>query len=209
MNVLDELLAINNFLTRQESNHALVLSSIETQGRELAEMKKNHEDITNKISLDIKSSAVIQQIFDSVSDSGFRFLEQLIDQALIHVFPDRDFSVKIKTGVRGTEKTVELYLNDGVSENLLQECSGAVQTVVSTVLRIYYIVKNNLRRFIVLDECFYALHNQQLEYFMSFLQTLEKDLGFTFLWVTQNQLVAEYCTNVYEMFQGSAERIKG
>jgi hypothetical protein len=208
VSLLEDIVGLREYLIKLESNKQYIETSIVQQEKELDELKLKHLELTKQAALDVKSSVVIQQIFDSVSNSGFRFLEQLLNQALAYVFPDRDFTINIKTGVRGSEKTVELFLHDGICENPLAECSGAVNTVVSVTLQVYYIIKNDLRRFIVFDESFGALHNRQLEYFMSYLKTLEKDLGFTFVWITQNQLVTEYTTDVYELSFGKAERLK-
>lgn len=211
MTILSDLIKINEFLGNLQSNKKLVEDSVRLNLEELQKLQESHSEVVKQMSLDLKSVEVVQVLFDKVSDSGFRFLEQLLDQALLYVFPNRDFSIKIHVGLRGAEKTVEFYLHDGVCENPLSECSGAVQTVVSITLQVYYIIKNELRRFIVFDEKFGALDSAGFDPVMSYLKTLEKDLGFTILFVTHNYAFkeSELVTKVYEMYRGNITLVKG
>ena len=201
--ILSTLFGVVSKLETVAANYDMVKSNLETQKGELDTLTKTHKDLTDSVALDLRSATVVQQLFDSVADSGYKFIENLINSALITVFPERDFTVKIETGIHGSQKTVKFVLNDGVCDADLHECSGAVQTVVSVILRVYYIVKNNLRRVVILDESFYALHINQVGYFIDFLKNLVRDLKFEFLWVTQNHELLNYIDNVYEISQGA------
>jgi hypothetical protein len=195
-------------LTEKEANYNFMKNCLSDQERILFSLKEKHRLLISNISLDTKSSVAIQQIFDKVSDSGFKFLESLINQGLAVVYPAQPMTCFIKMGNRGKEKSVEFWLSDGQGENLLTECGGGVQTVVSLILRIYYIVKNSLRRIVFLDESFGAIYGGQIELFMSFLKSLVDSLGFEFLWVTQNNDIIEYGDTAYEMFHGKLEKKK-
>lgn len=205
--ILNQLFEVVSKLDTVSANYQMLQTNLSSQKAELKTLTEDHVSLAELVALDLRSATVVQQLFDGVADSGFRFIENLINSALITVFPERDFSVKIDTGLHGTQKTVKFILNDGVCDAELHECSGAVQTVVSVILRVYYIVKNNLRRVVILDESFYALHINQVGYFIDFLKNLVRDLKFEFLWVTQNHELLNYIDNVYEISQGSCIKL--
>lgn len=208
MDILSEINQVNELLLRHESNYTMMLKSLSNEQQGLVEMKKKHSELMDKISLDLTSSVIIQQIFDKVSDVGFRFLEDLINKGLSAVYPDAHYQCKLDVGIRGNEKTVEFYLNEGDEWVPISECGGGPQTVISLVLRTYYIVKNNLRRVIFLDESFYAISGSQLESFVSFLKSLSTSLGFKFLWVTHNKDVMNLVEDSYEMYSGTLKKIE-
>jgi DNA repair exonuclease SbcCD ATPase subunit len=202
---------LDSFLTElseKEYNYNFIKKSLVDQEEKIEELREKHRNIVKQISLDTKSSSAIQLIFDKVSDSGFKFLEDLINQGLLTVYPTQPMLCEIRIGNRGKEKTVEFWLDDGKSINPLTECGGGPQSVVSLVLRIYYIVKNNLRRVVFLDESFTAISGVQLEPFLCFLQSLVDNLGFGFIWITHNNDIIEYCDHAYEMFNGILEKRK-
>ena len=210
MALLEDLVNIREYLGKLESNKQLLESSIFKQREELVELKNKHVESTDQISLDIASSSVIQDIFDKVSNSGFSYLEQLLDQALTYVYPQRDFAIKIKVGVRGSEKTAEFYLWDGVCESALSECSGGVNTIVSLTLQVYYISKNSLRKLLVMDEKLGAMDKDSIQLIIPYLRMLVDELGFTILFVTQNRELCEVdvIEAIYEIYKGKAEKVK-
>ena len=58
------------------------------------------------------------------------------------------------------------------------------------------------RRFVLLDEAFTDLSSSYIPTFLEFMKYLVSEMGFDFLWVTQDERIKPYGDKVYEANMG-------
>lgn len=164
-------------------------------------VKKHSEDV-DLIGLDTKVAEVVKVIFDETSIDGRDYLEKLIDNCLQSVFIDEDYKIDIRSSSRGSERTAEFWVNDGLSINPISECGDGLNAVVSFVIRIYTILKTKSKRIIIVDEGFSNLSPQYLDPLMGFFKMLVKDFQFKFLLISHHSLLQETGFKKFEVYDG-------
>lgn len=189
-------------VSENETNEALLLEKLQT----LSDKRALHTSVVDQITMDNQSSEVIKFLFDKVSVKGFGFLEQLATQALQMVFVDEDYKFVIKTGSRGSEKTVEFFVQetkDGITKtHRLSDCGGGIQVLVAFVFRVYYILKTGMRRFVAMDEALIQLSPQYYDSLLQFIQLLIEKFGFKFLWISHSPMLEGKVDKFYEISKG-------
>jgi hypothetical protein len=196
---------ISNFDILQ-AKYTMAVEEDKRLSDQLSDTQYKHRSKTNEAVLDTSSSEVVKQLFDIMSQSGFKFLEQLGTSALQTVFTDEVYEFKIHTGSRGSERTVEFYILSGGKETPLSETGGGVQCLISLVVRIFFIMKHKLRRFVVLDETLASISPQYQDSLLEFLQSLVDQLHFDFLIISHQSGLESKVTNVYECYKGRLKK---
>ena len=185
-----------------KSDLALLKTEQEKLSVKVVDFQTEHKEKTSEIVLDTTSAEVVKQLFDAMAASGFKFLEQLGTSALQTVFTDEVYEFKIHVGSRGAERTVEFYILAGGKETPLSECGGGIQCLISLVVRVFFIMKHKMRRFVVLDETLASISPQYQDSLLEFLQSLVDQLHFDFLIVSHQSGLESKVTNVYECYKG-------
>jgi DNA repair exonuclease SbcCD ATPase subunit len=198
MGVVESLSLINKKLQDSEYQYNFIKSEIEQKNLQLQQVSNDYDKLSNEIVLDIEVIEVVKRLFDDLSSSGFRFLEDMVNQALSSVFVDEVYKFKIVLGSHGNERTAEFLLNDVP----LEECGGGVRMMVSFIFRVYYIMRCDLRRVICMDELITSLAKDYLESFMGFLKLLVNKYNFDFLWISHSQALPDYADQYFEMRKG-------
>lgn len=195
---------ICDFLVAKEAEMNTVQAALVEKVRVATECKGNHTVLVDTASTDTQVAEVIKFIFDKMSGKGFGFLEQLGTQALQMVFTDENYGLVIKIGSRGNEKTVEFLLRDNTRsvEHPLSECGGGVQVLVSFVFRVYFILKTNLRRVIVMDETMSQLSPQYTDNLLQFMSLLVERFQFRILWISHSPMLEGKVSKFYEISKG-------
>jgi len=179
-----------------------VLTEIAELQATVAKQKTDHVEYTKLAANDTQAAEIIKVLFDKVSEKGFQFLENLGTQALRIVFPDEEYTFKIVMGSRGHERTAAFFINDGKDEDPLSECGGGPQVLMGFIFRVYFILQNNLKRLIVMDETFAQLSPHYLDGLLQFLFSLVEHLQFKFLWISHSPYLEGKVTKFYSMSRG-------
>lgn len=85
----------------------------------------------------------------------------------------------------------------------LRSCGGGIQVVVSIILRSYFIMAFDQRRFLVLDESLTNLSEEYVEGLFAFLRLLNTELGFRVLFVSHDPRFLPYADRVYRVAEGN------
>jgi DNA repair exonuclease SbcCD ATPase subunit len=202
MPLIEDLRKLDEALMKKELEYSSVVEELVRKEAETKTTEDKHKVLVGQVTLDSEVVEVVKKLFETSSAEGIKFLEDLINQALQIVFTDEYYRFKIKFGSRGNEKTAEFILNNGVTESELSECGGGVQVLISFVFRIYYIMKSNLRRVVIMDESLSQLSANYIEPFMGFMKMLVDSYGFDFLWISHSPYVEMYCNKYYEVSKG-------
>lgn len=178
------------------------LSEIGDLQEALKNQQAQHAQDTDLAANDTQAAEVIKVLFDKVSEKGFQFLENLGTQALRIVFPDETYSFKIVMGSRGQERTASFMINDGKKDVPLAECGGGPQVLMGFIFQVYFILQNNLRRLMVMDETFAQLSPHYLDGLLQFLFNLVEHLQFKFLWISHSPYLEGKVTKFFTMSRG-------
>lgn len=203
--LMDKLTLVSQRLSESEYQCGFVTEELNKKVLQLAETSKVFDELSDRVVLDLEVVDVVKRLFDDLSDAGFRFLEDMVNQALAAVFVDEKYTFTIVVGSHGNDRKAEFKLNDIP----LDECGGGVRMLVSFIFRVYYIMRCDLRKVIFMDELISSLAKDYLESFMGFLKTLCDQYGFSFLWISHSQALPEYADQYFEMRKGCLYKIGG
>lgn len=186
---------------------------INTQERMLETAKKDHAEALELYGNTERGIEVMKKLIEKMSEKGIEKLKQLLAYGMAAIFEDKAYSVQIEISERGDVKTAEFYLTtvkDGKSqrEKLRDSVGGGIQTVVSLILRIYFILVLKQRRIICLDESLSQLSDVYLDGLFSFLRRTIDDLGFRYLWVTHDTRFISYADQLYRVREGTFKKVR-
>jgi hypothetical protein len=179
----------------------------------LADVKQQHTDKVLQLEFTEKAIEVTKILIGELSEKSIRKLQELLTYGMRTIFDDRDYSIEIDIADRGDMKTAELFLvekKDGEIRKckLRDSVGGGVQTVVSFILRVYFMLVLGLRRFVILDESLSQLSDVYVEGLFKFIRQCTDDLGFSVLWVTHDVRFTSYATSIYRMVHGDLKKEK-
>lgn len=190
-------------LVAAEERRNVLKEELTKKHQQFTEMNRRHEEVVQLAALDTQSNELVKFIFDKVSTQGFEFLEKnLVNQSLAAVWEDEHYELKLKTGSRGSERTVEFHFNNGEVEDLLTNNGRGVKGIIAFIFRIYFILKYGLRRVVFLDESMSELHETALHNFLDYLRLIIDTYGFKILWVSHDRELGEFATHHYEISKG-------
>ena len=123
-------------------------------------------------------------------------------------FDDRRYSIEISD--RGENKTAIIWLVEninGIPRKTRKRFRWWWDTVLSLMLRVYFIMRYNLRRVIFIDEGLKELSSIYVPKLFDFLNETVSLLGFTYVWVTHDQTFVDYADKVYRVTDGTIKEI--
>jgi len=173
--------------------------------------KKNHKTKLSDMEILGESTEVMKKLIGVMSEKGIHNLKQLLTYGMKTIFDDEDYGIDVEISERGDAKTAEFYLvkylGDGTSvkEKLKDSVGGGIISVVSLILRIYFVVQLQLRRVLILDESLSHLSAQYIPGLFDFLRHVINDLGFQVLFVTHDPRFLEYGDRIYRMSGGKVK----
>jgi len=172
-----------------------------------------HDALIMDFEMTKKSVEVMKQLITEMSKKGMDTLQNLLTFGLQTIFDDRSYTFEIEISDRGDVKTAEFYLVEDKSGNkvrsrLRNSVGGGIQTIVSMVLRIYFILTMDLRKVLFLDEAMTQLSGAYVEGLFRFLSQVRDDLGFEILWVTHDTRFTSYADHIFEVRMGSITKTK-
>jgi hypothetical protein len=200
-----------------ESVYTQILGKVDALGRTIKQTEKmlrmTEDDLESKSSdllLSEKGIEVVKKIISEFSKCGVEKLQGLLSYGLQSIFSDRKYSIEIEISDRGDLKTAELWLVEDVEGSILKtklrdSVGGGIQVVVSLILRIYFIIVLNFRRFIIMDEALKEISDSYMDNLFNFLKHTSVELGFKYLWITQDLRFTDYADKVYDVVNGSAK----
>lgn len=176
------------------------------EAEDYKDKKGKHDELVHKLEVQKQAVEVMKQLVQALSEEGLLKLQQLLTYGLSLIFDDRSYSIEIDIKDRGTSKTVEFFLVEGsLKASLRDSVGGGIQSVVSLVLRVYFLLHMDLRRFLVLDESLSQVSTKYVPGLFSFLDHLVEDLGFEILFITHDPRFLPYAKRVYRVYRGSVK----
>ena len=214
----DRILRADTALSRAVE-FGIRLQELEARTRQIAEQKSEVEDKHKTLlhQLEVTGEAIeyLKVMISMLSEKGLESLRGLLSQGLSTIFDGCGYSVDIKIDDHGQNKTAEFILVEPLPDGefrktpLASSNGQGIVTMVSFILRIFFICHLNLRRFVVMDESLSQLSKEYVDGLFAFMRTLVDDLGFTFLMISHDQRFIPYADSVYEMNHGAIKKVRG
>ena len=131
-------------------------------------------------------------------------LQDTLNSAMQYVMTDKDYSVKLELDDKRGNKTLNLALVDntkGFEVDLKDGVGQGVRTIISFVLKAYYLVNDN-SKVLLLDEKYSALSAQYIPYFMQFLKKFTEERDFIIVMITHDTRFVDYGDKAYIVADG-------
>ena len=141
---------------------------------------------------------------DLMYQESIGVLQETLNSAMQYVMKDKDYSVKLELEDKRGAKTLNLALIDnekGFEVDLKDGVGQGVRTIISFVLKAYYLVNDN-SKVLMLDEKYSALSAQYIPYFMEFLKKFTEERDFIIVMITHDNRFVNYGDKVYIVADG-------
>ncbi len=183
-----------------------IIERYEDTNARLTDAEKAHGELTHDIGVLKASIEVMKQVAHALTEEGVKTLEDMVTQGLLAIYYDQKYRCLVEISERGTSKTAEIYLMDGDTKVPLKDATGGgIQTIVSLIIRAYFIITLGLRPFLVIDEGLYALSQRYVKPMFEFLQSLRDNANFTFVIVSHDPRSFEFADVTYTIKKGEID----
>ena len=162
------------------------------------------------VKLNTKALTVMQLLYEKVNEQGLNHLCALITQGLQQIFPHRNYEVLVDVGVERGVNTLSFYLKEVkpsglvVTSNIRNSTGGSIRAMVGLICTIFYILKMNGKRFLIMDEALSQLEDNALDGMFTLLKSFGTEAGFKYLLVTHDARFLPYGDKIYRMQSGKA-----
>ena len=206
-NIRDRALSIKSQKELSTKNLLNAQHLLDSKLEELKQVKENRL-------IQESSIKVLNNLIELMSKEHIKSIVDIATYALQTIFTDKDYQLELEIRELRNKNTCELYLidstdKDNVVKASIKDIGGGVQTVISFILRIFYIMYYNLNRILFLDEALSAVSQEYIEPLMKFIKTLSEQRGFIFLAVSHDNRFFEYADHTYLMQDGVLTDITG
>ena len=170
------------------------ISSLETEIKEKEEYLKFIKTAKEKYQIAI----------NELYEESVVALQETLNVALKYIFYDKNYSAKLEIeDTRGT-KTLSISLvdeDDNFEVDLKDGCGQGVRTVISFVLKSYYLLNQN-SKVLFLDEKYSALSVHYVPRFFEFIDKFCEDNDFIIVMISHIDNQIEHADKVYYLNDG-------
>lgn len=137
-------------------------------------------------------------------EDSIQALKNTLNTALKYIMFDKNYSAKLVLSDRAGSKTLSLLLvdeDDGFEVDLKDGVGQGVRTIVSFVLKSYYLLNQN-SRVLFLDEKYSALSSHYVPRFYDFMKRFCQEKGFIIVMISHIDNQIEHADKVYFLNDG-------
>lgn len=152
----------------------------------------------------------LRHLLEEFSSESISLLQEMLLKGVRAIFNDRNYGIEVKITDK-KKKSMEIWLIENRNGILVKSevpggVGGSITVVISFLFRVFLINLYKKRPFLLLDESFTQISTSYLPNFMNFLLYLHKEMGFNFLWITQDQRLHDYFNRIYEVKMGEVNK---
>ena len=200
----------NDLKNRAISN----ISSINTYKKQLDDINFNlnnllaaTSDTKRRVELLTQSLDIMKLCISKLSETHINHLNELVNSMLKQVFDDREYQVEFRLSDTKNGKNLNIYLRDFTDGDdpvvtEIHDNGGGVQTVIGFILQVYFILYFKQEPIMFLDEQLSAISTEYLPNLATFMKSLTKEYGFTFVAVVHDSRFYELADKSYIIKQG-------
>jgi len=183
-------------LQRQTDNLDGFYKAYRQQKKELAETV---EGLKKDIDRDIKASAVLKHLLDTMVKDEVERMAGLITYGLKTIFDDQDLTFTPEITKKNEKIYIELKTNNNGIEGGYKAFGGSVAVIESFLLRILCLLKKKYAKLMILDETFSAVGEEYIANTGKLISELSKKIGLDVLLVTHQKEFQHNADHVYKV----------
>jgi ABC-type uncharacterized transport system ATPase component len=137
-------------------------------------------------------------------------LTETINAALQFIMYDRNYEINLVLDDKRGTKTLAIILVDldiGLEVDLKDGAGGGVRSIISTILKTYYLMNKN-SYILILDEKWGMLSENYIGKFFEFMNSLVESKGFIVLSISHDNKFIQYGQYILTMSNGSIVSFK-
>lgn len=184
---------------------------------QIEESTKSLKGLTTQAEIQKEAISGYKDLLDVISKEQIVSICNLVTKALQAIFEDRDYSLDIVFGERGTERVCELVLvenkqtDEGVIElrtSFEDGIGGGVMVVVGFLLQVYFVLYFDLAHVIFCDESFSQLSDVYLPNLLEFIKALCQEKDFSIVLISHDSRIIDSADYVYQVNQGEVTGVR-
>lgn len=186
-------------------NFSELLDKKKIYEKEIERREKEVEQHSERICFLKNAREAYLNAVDVLYQESVGVLQDTLNTAMQYVMKDKDYSVKLELEDKRGAKTLNLALIDnekGFEVDLKDGVGQGVRTIISFVLKAYYLVNDN-SKVLLLDEKYSALSAQYIPYFMEFLKKFCETKDFIIVMITHDNRFMHYADKAYIVADGN------
>ena len=183
------------------------ISVLETN-KSLLEKKVN--DLENNIKLVSDSREYYTKAIDIIYEESLGSLKNTLNMALKYVMYDKNYAVDLKLeDKRGTKSTNISIIDEdtGLSVSVKNGCGQGVRTIISSVLKTYYLLNQN-SKILLLDEKYSTLSSSYVQRFFEFLKKLAEEKDMIIVMITHDERFMVYGDKTFMINDGKLVNVE-
>lgn len=177
---------------------------------EIEKREKEVEQYSERLKFLKGAKVLYLNAVDVMYQESIGVLQDTLNSALQYVITDKDYAVKLSLEDKRGSKTLDINLIDnekGFEADLKEATGGGVRTIISTILKLYYLINNN-SKVLLLDEKLSALSSQYVPYMFEFIQKMCDEKGFIIVLITHDNRFVNYGIKTYVVADGNVTEDK-
>jgi len=206
LSVLTKAEGLENRFFKLSQRKELLTETISGLKTTYAAKQEDYEKLLEEVEVHGESIETMKKLIGVLSEEGIQKLKGLLTYGLKTIFRDHSYAIDIEIDERGNKKTAVFYLIDEEKELrvvLKDSVGGGIMSVVSLIIRVYFMVQLGMRRFLVLDESLSQVSQTYVEGLFQFLHHLVDDLEYEILFISHDPRFTEHATKTYEVSGGT------
>jgi len=212
---MSDMVDTKTLLNRAISHKAVVDSSkrdIRDNKERIKDEERKLKNLLDENELTRFSYEYLDKLVKEESGKFIKNLNDMLNYAIKVIFYDCDYSIEIKTE-DNSRTSINLKYTDEEGNPInanIKDCGGGVQTVVSTILNLFFIFQYKLEPIYLVDEGFTAISRQYVTLFFDFINELAEKNDLKVLLITHDVRLMELesIKNRYSVEDGKCTKMQ-
>lgn len=181
-----------------------LLNKEETLKENAKELQEKLKEKKNYLKFIQGAKEKYQVAVNELYEESIKSLQDTLDMALQYIFYDKNYKVHLNLEDKRGTKTLSISLvdkDDNFEVDLKDGCGQGVRTVISFVLKSYYLL-NEGSKVLLLDEKYSALSVHYVPRFFEFVDKFCEDNDFIIVMISHIDNQIEHADKVYYLNDG-------
>ena len=173
-------------------------------------LEKKIEELSKEIELVCTSREYYTKAIDIIYEESLGSLKNTLNMALKYVMFDKNYAVDLKLDDKRGTKSITISVLDedtGLSVSVKNGCGQGVRTIISSVLKTYYLLNQN-SKILLLDEKYSTLSSSYVQRFFEFLKKLAEEKGMIIVMITHDERFMVYGDKTFMINDGKLVNVE-
>lgn len=173
-------------------------------------LEKKIEELNKEIELVCTSREYYTKAIDIIYEESLGSLKNTLNMALKYVMFDKNYAVDLRLDDKRGTKSITISVLDedtGLSVSVKNGCGQGVRTIISSVLKTYYLLNQN-SKILLLDEKYSTLSSSYVQRFFEFLKKLAEEKGMIIVMITHDERFMVYGDKTFMINDGKLVNVE-